>query len=447
MRAVDQVYAALDHVSTGCVILRANHSQNLRWANSALTTNGDTMTTSMTVIAMEPAEGGSRVAVSSGQVSGPDEAAALAKGCAEAVRRAPVTDSAELIEGTETQGFPEDPQLIPASATDAMQAGVAGFLAAGGRQFGYAELDTTTTYLGTSAGVALRHVQEGVRIEASARDAAGSTWWGTNDLAIDAGAINSQAAQRLELQGRRETERPGRHRVILTPSAVADLLIYLAWSANGRDAVEGHNVFSRPGGATRIGEPLTPRRLDLYADPFDPTLGAGSHVVVDANSSMESVFDNGVPLHRADLISGGVLEALRASRPTAARFGLRPLYLADNLICIDEQGSGSLDDLVARTDDAILINCLWYIREVDPQNLLLTGLTRDGVYRVRDGHLVAALPNFRFNVAVTDVLARILDASASTNCLPREWADWFTRTRMPALLVDGFNLSSVSEAL
>ena len=154
MRAVDQVYAALDHITTGCVILRANHSQNLRWANSALTTNGDTVTTSMTVIAMEPAEGGSRVAVSSGQVSGPDEAAALAKGCAEAVRRAPVTDSAELIEGTETQDFPEDPRLIPASATDAMQADVAGFLAAGGRQFGYAELNTTTTYLGTSAGVA-----------------------------------------------------------------------------------------------------------------------------------------------------------------------------------------------------------------------------------------------------------------------------------------------------
>jgi predicted Zn-dependent protease len=121
--------------------------------------------------------------------------------------------------------------------------------------------------------------------------------------------------------------------------------------------------------------------------------------------------------------------------------------MADNLICEDREGFGTVDDLVARTEDAILITCLWYIREVDPQNLLLTGLTRDGVYRVRDGNLVAALPNFRFNVSVTDVLARITDASAATTCLPREWADWFTRTRMPALAVDGFNLSSVSEAL
>jgi hypothetical protein len=56
------------------------------------------------------------------------------------------------------------------------------------------------------------------------------------------------------------------------------------------------------------------------------------------------------------------------------------------------------------------------------------------------------LPNFRFNVSVPDLLARIADASTSGLCLPREWADWFTRTSMPAVVVDGFNLSSPSEA-
>jgi predicted Zn-dependent protease len=122
------------------------------------------------------------------------------------------------------------------------------------------------------------------------------------------------------------------------------------------------------------------------------------------------------------------------------------VYLADNLIMVDGQGSGTLQDLIARTSDAVYINCLWYIREVDPQNLLLTGLTRDGVYRVRDGRITAALPNFRFNVAVPDLLGRIRDASGTAPCLPREWADWFTRTAMPALLVDEFNLSSPSDA-
>jgi predicted Zn-dependent protease len=158
------------------------------------------------------------------------------------------------------------------------------------------------------------------------------------------------------------------------------------------------------------------------------------------------VFDNGLPLGRTEVLRNGILTALRASRPTAATFGLEPAYLADNLVFTDDAGTGDLDELIARTKDAVLINCLWYIREVDPQNLLLTGLTRDGVYRVREGQIVASLPNFRFNVSVPDLLARIADASTSGLCLPREWADWFTRTSMPAVVVDGFNLSSPSEA-
>jgi predicted Zn-dependent protease len=234
--------------------------------------------------------------------------------------------------------------------------------------------------------------------------------------------------------------------VILTPGALADLLIYMIWSANGRDAVEGHNVFSKAGGGTRLGQRLTSRSLSLFADPAHPGLETPDYAVIEADSSTESVFDNGLPLTRTDVLHDGVLTSLRASRPTAAKFGLEPTYLADNLVLVDEAGVGEPDELIARTKDAVLINCLWYIREVDPQNLLLTGLTRDGVYRVRDGKIVAALPNFRFNVSVPDLMTRIADASTSALCLPREWADWFTRTSMPAVVVDGFNLSSPSQA-
>lgn len=441
------VTAALGHLDAGCVILRSTHVQNLRWANSALTTNGDTSTTQMSVIALRPGEGGTRVAVSSGQVADDEQAAALARSCADAAATAPVADPAELVRGPSVDDFGDTPASIAESDTGAMLDAVRTFLDQPEAQFGYAELDTTTTYLATTAGTRVRHAQDTVRIESSARAAHGSTWWGTNSLQADFAAAARVTTQRLGVQQTREHLDPGRHRVILTPSAVADLLIYLAWSANGRDAVEGHNVFARPGGGTRLGEHLSSRGLDLFADPRQPGLGTGDRVVVDANSSMESVFDNGLPLSRTHLITDGRLTALRASRPTAARFGLDPVYLADNLVLTDAAGHGDPAELVARTDDAVLITCLWYIREVDPQNLLLTGLTRDGVYRVRDGRIVSAVGNFRFNVSVPEILARIVDASASTHCLPREWADWFTRTQMPALLVDGFNLSSPSEAV
>jgi predicted Zn-dependent protease len=205
-------------------------------------------------------------------------------------------------------------------------------------------------------------------------------------------------------------------------------------------------VFSRPGGGTRIGETLSHRPITLFADPLRADLPTADTVVVESDSSAESVFDNGLRHVRTELIRDGRLNALRASRVTAERFGLSPCYLADNLVLTDDAGHGDLDALIARTADAVLITCLWYIREVDPQNLLLTGLTRDGVYRVRNGTITHALPNFRFNVSATDVLARIVDSSATFRCLPREWADWFTRAAMPAIVVEGFNLSSRSDA-
>jgi predicted Zn-dependent protease len=118
----------------------------------------------------------------------------------------------------------------------------------------------------------------------------------------------------------------------------------------------------------------------------------------------------------------------------------------DNLVLDVAGGTGSVEDLVAGTDDGLLVTCFWYIREVDPQTLLLTGLTRDGVYVVEGGEVIGATSNFRFNESPVDLLTRVQAASATDITLPREWGEWFTRTAMPALRVDGYNMSTVSEA-
>src|ERR1700722_8119487 len=109
-------------------------------------------------------------------------------------------------------------------------------------------------------------------------------------------------------------------------------------------------------------------------------------------------------------------------------------------------GGRDLDGMVAATDRALLLTCLWYIREVDPRTLLLTGLTRDGVYLVEKGEVVGAVNNFRFNESPVDLLGRIAEIGASVRTLPREWTDYFTRTAMPPLRVEGFHMSSVSQA-
>jgi predicted Zn-dependent protease len=158
------------------------------------------------------------------------------------------------------------------------------------------------------------------------------------------------------------------------------------------------------------------------------------------------VFDNGLPLQPTSWIDDGILTSLVQTRHSAALTGLPVTPYVDNLIMDGPAGGPTLDAMVASSERALLLTCLWYIREVDPQTLLLTGLTRDGVYLVEGGEIVGAVNNFRFNESPVDLLGRIAEIGASVRTLPREWTDNFTRTAMPPLRVDGFNMSTTSQA-
>ena len=118
-------------------------------------------------------------------------------------------------------------------------------------------------------------------------------------------------------------------------------------------------------------------------------------------------------LGRTDWIDDGRLAALRYHRAGAARSGVAASRRRSTTSCSSCPGRpASLEDLVAATERGLLLTCLWYIREVDPATLLLTGLTRDGVYLVEDGEVVGAVNNFRFNESPVDLLARATEAGA-----------------------------------
>ena len=120
--------------------------------------------------------------------------------------------------------------------------------------------------------------------------------------------------------------------------------------------------------------------------------------------------------------------------------------LADNLILELPGATASLEDLVGRTERGLLLTCLWYIREVDPATLLLTGLTRDGVYLVEHGEIVGSVNNFRFNESPVDLLARATEVGATVRALSRESGEYVNRTAMPPLRIPDFNMSTVSPA-
>jgi predicted Zn-dependent protease len=223
-------------------------------------------------------------------------------------------------------------------------------------------------------------------------------------------------------------------------------MIYLYWSAGAQDAQDGRTVFSAPGGGTRVGEKIANLPVTLSSDPAAPGMECAPFVVAHASSRESSVFDNGLALGATDWIGDGTLTSLTQTRHSAERTGLPVTPAVDNLVMRGPDGGASLEEMVARTERGLLLTCLWYIREVDPQSLLLTGLTRDGVYLVEDGEVVGAVNNFRFNESPVDLLSRLGEVGATVPTLPREWSDYFTRAAMPALRIPDFHMSTVSQA-
>ena len=192
------------------------------------------------------------------------------------------------------------------------------------------------------------------------------------------------------------------------------------------------------------GSELTELPLTLFSDPMAPGLACTPFVAVSSSSETVSVFDNGMEISQVDWIRNGVINALAYPRATAAEFDADVAVAADNLVMTG--GSAKLADMIAATERGLLLTTLWYIREVDPTTLLLTGLTRDGVYLIEDGEVTAAVNNFRFNESPLDLLRRATEAGASEKTLPREWGDWATRAAMPSLRIPDFYMSSVSQA-
>jgi predicted Zn-dependent protease len=237
----------------------------------------------------------------------------------------------------------------------------------------------------------------------------------------------------------------GRYETLLPPSAVSDFLLMLAWSMGGRPAQEGRSAFAGPDGP-RVGERLTDHPLTLASDPAATGLEYAPFVTALHSGDGVSVFDNGAPARRVEWLRGGAVGELAYSRPEAAEFGTEFAPPGDNLL-LTGGSTASLADMVARTRRGLLLTCLWYIREVDPATLLLTGLTRDGVYLVENGEVVGEVNNFRFNESPVGLLGRATEAGRTEKTLPREWSDWFTRAAMPALRVPDFNMSSVSQGV
>ncbi|MEU8897426.1 TldD/PmbA family protein [Nocardia sp. NPDC048505] len=451
----------LSRADEAIVVVTDAHEASLRWAGNSMTTNGSSVSRAWAVVSIfRDGPNSARVGSISSTSVHAAEVEAVVRASEEAARTAePAKDAMPLLDPDALSPVGLDWDLPwdggPATTDISVFEGVARDLAAGfdggDKLYGFAHHQAHSTWLGTSTGVRRRWVQPTGSIEINGKRGAGadlaSAWVGagTRDFTdVDVPGLLSELSRRLGWSARRVDLPAGRYETLLPPSAVADLMIYMNWSMEGRGAHEGHTAFSRPGG-TRIGERLTDIPLTLSSDPQAAGLEYIPFVATSASSEAVSVFDNGLTADRVDWLRDGVIERLVYPRATAAEFGAAVTVPGENLLMTGGADT-SLADMIARTERGLLLTCLWYIREVDPATLLLTGLTRDGVYLVENGEVTAAVNNFRFNESPLDLLRRVSEAGRTEITLPREWKDWFTRAAMPPLRIPDFHMSSVSQA-
>ena len=436
------------------VVVRDKTQANLRWAGSTLTTNGVIQERSVTVIAFVSVDGGmASGGVTRTDVTLADVPALLEAAIASAKAAGPADDYAPLatnvsIGNWSAEHVPTGPEVFTKFAPalgDMFSRSVADKI----ELFGYSEHTNETTWVGSKGGLRLRKDSPVGRVEMTGKshDRTRSTWAGveTHDFTdVSVADLDAQIRQRLNWQGTKVDLPAGKYDTIFPSGSVADIFTYMMWVSTARDAHEGQSVFSKKGGGTRIGEKLANVSLQFFSDPEFKQLPFSNFVATAVSSPFSSVFDNGQSIKRVDWLKDGVLQSLVQTRASAQLTNLDFTPLGENLVMSVDGASGSLEDMVKKVDNGLLLTTLWYIRMVDPNSLLLTGLTRDGVYHVKGGEVVGATNNFRWNDSPVSALSRIVHAGTSQWTQPREWAGDMTSMSMPPLVIKDFNMSTVS---
>ena len=234
-------------------------------------------------------------------------------------------------------------------------------------------------------------------------------------------ALASVAAKAIE---------PGKYTVILEPTAVAVMLENIFSDMDARQADEGRSFMSKPGGKTKLGEQLLDERVNIYSDPWNAELPTSTWA------------SDGRPQERVNWIEKGVVKNLSSSRYWAEKTGIKSIPNPDGMIM--QGGTKTLEELIKGTEKGILVTRLWYIRSVDPQTLLLTGLTRDGTFYIENGEIKFPVKNFRFNESPIIMLNNLEEMGKSERTVS---AESNANYLLPPLKIKDFTFTSLSDAV
>jgi predicted Zn-dependent protease len=269
---------------------------------------------------------------------------------------------------------------------------------------------TVRTADGTGSGYVIKGVNDFSKLDTEAATQVA--------VAKSLGSVNAKALE------------PGKYTVILEPTAASVLLESIYFDMDARSADEGRSFFSKPGGKTKVGEKIVDERVNIYSDPTHPDLPSATWS------------GDGLPIKKQKWIDKGVVKGLSYSRYWAKQKGVDPVPSPSNMIM--EGGTKTLEELIKGTKKGILVTKLWYIRPVDPQTLLLTGLTRDGTFYIEDGKIKHPVKNFRFNESPIIMLNNLEELGKAERVVSTESDRSYI---VPPMKIREFTFTSLSDAV
>lgn len=414
------------------VDVRRARAANVRFAKNEITTSGeyDEITVSVLVAI------GRRQAWTTTNQTDPASVKALVERALTMARLAP--EDPEIMPLLPPQTPIEGPSAFDpglASMTPADRAAVATrAIAAGDAQkvqiAGFFEREAREHVIRSSAGLAASHrdTEASYTVTARTPDATGSGWAGRElhrAADLDDAALSRTAIDKAVRSARPRQIPPGKYTVILEPQAVAEMLAFMMAAMNLRSVDEGRSYFT--GKAT---EKIFADIVSLKSDPTDP-------------ETPGSTFDyEGTTLRPQAWIEAGRVKQLHVSRYWAAKKGVTPTG-SHSVFKLAGGQAPSIDDLVRGTKRGLLVTRFWYTRMLEPQTVMLTGLTRDGLFLVEDGKITMPVTNFRYNESPITVLKNVDAMTRSTTRTPGIGGVW----HVPALRTHEFTMASPSAAV
>jgi predicted Zn-dependent protease len=437
-RDITKKIMALSKADSCIVTIDGYEDRHIRYAQNMATTNGAPSGIEISV----ESHFGKRVGSASGNDLSDGALAALVASSENTAKLAPENPEflpplgpQKYVAGTAFSAATQaaSPEMMAGAIQPLLQQAQAGNLQASG----FFEIGISFSSFATSKGLFVYDQETDARHTVTARtpDGTGSGWAGTTHYdfgKLDVAAMGAVAIDKAVRSQKPVTLPPGKYTVILEPSAVSDLVgIMVGDEFDQRSADEGRNFATKKGGGSRVGENVFGKNVTIYSDPNDPIV-PGSIYSTD-----------GLPTERMLWVDGGVLKNLQCGRYWAQKSGRQPVPSPTTLTMAG--GTTSAAEMIKQTKRGLLITRFWYIREVDPQTVLLTGLTRDGVFLIEHGEITRPVCNFRFNESPVAMLNKVVALGPSIRAYGEEVSDF--PLCVPTLLVDEFTLSSVSDAV